>query len=127
MADITQQKPSPKPSSRAYDLAIRLFTAETRLCVTRERPEIVPGDKIFLGRIFDVVLPVLIVVHLFLGSMIFSSLLFIGVRDTWPILLRYGLSATMAKLIRMFEVAGLHRAYNKTFEVDDTNLVTTTI
>jgi hypothetical protein len=58
-------------------------------------------------------LQVLVVMRLFLGTMIFSSLLFIAVNDTWPILLRYALSAVVAQLIRRFEIAGLYSVYNR--------------
>jgi hypothetical protein len=53
------------------------------------------------------------VMRLFLGTMIFSSLLFIAVNDTWPILLRYALSAVVAQLIRRLEIAGLYSVYNR--------------
>jgi len=53
------------------------------------------------------VLQIVVVVHIFVGTMIFSSLLFIGVNDTWPVVLRYASSEMVAKLIRSFEIAGL--------------------
>lgn len=88
--------------------------AETRLCVTRERYQFLSSDETFLAYILSAVLPALCVVHLFLGTMIFSSLLFVGVNDTTAIVLRYAMSAAVAQLIRAFEIAGLQHAHNKT-------------
>ena len=107
LGDINQQKKSQNPHKKAYKSLIRLFIFETRLCVMRERYHISYDNKTFLGYVLDAALPVLVVVHLFVGTMIFSSLLFIAVSDTWPIVLRYALSAAVAQLIRMFEIAGL--------------------
>jgi hypothetical protein len=61
----------------------------------------------FLSYVVGVALQMLVVLHIFVGTMIFSSLLFIGVDDTWPVVLRYASSAMVAKLIRSFEIAGL--------------------
>ena len=45
--------------------------------------------------------------HQVLGAVTFSSLLFIGVRDIIPVIIRLGLSATIAQYIRVFEISGL--------------------
>lgn len=62
---------------------------------------------------FDSLRPILAVAHLFLGTMIFSSLLFVGVDDAWPLVVRCVASAAVAQLIRMFEIAGLHYVCRK--------------
>jgi hypothetical protein len=110
-----QQKTSPKPNSCAHKLPLSLFIAETQVCATRERSELLSDDETFLACVVSAVLQVLVVVHLFVGTIFFSSLLFIGVDDTWPIVLRYAISAVVAQLIRMFEIAGLYGAYNKAY------------
>lgn len=69
-------------STRAYKLPISLFSAEARLCVTHESYLLSSSDETFLAYVFSAVVPVLGVVHLFIGTMIFSSLLFIGINDT---------------------------------------------
>ncbi|KAF7502923.1 hypothetical protein GJ744_004828 [Endocarpon pusillum] len=107
LSDIEKQMKSQIPHQKVHKLLIRLFIFETRLCVMRERYDISFDTETFLGHVLNAALPVLVVVHLFLGTMIFSSLLFIAVSDTWPIMLRYALSAAVAQLIRMFEIAGL--------------------
>ena len=45
--------------------------------------------------------------HQVLGVVIFSSLLFIGVKDLIPVIIRFGFSATTAQYIRVFEISGL--------------------
>lgn len=72
------------------------------------------SDETFIVCVLSAVPPLLGVVHLAVGTMIFSSLLFVGVNDTWTILLRYAVSAVVVQLIRMFEVAGLQYVYNNT-------------
>jgi hypothetical protein len=47
----------------------------------------------FLSYVVGVALQISVVLHIFVGTMIFSSLLFIGVDDTWPVVLRYASSA----------------------------------
>lgn len=108
VADVNQQKESLAPSTRTCTSLIHLIIAETRLCAIRERCKYSVGDETFLACVLSALLPVLVVVHLFIGTMIFSSLLFIGVNDTWPVVLRYGVSSLVAQLIRTFEIAGLH-------------------
>ena len=95
-------------------MPFNLFLAETKLCATRDRCRFPSDDDTFLAYVLNALLPVLPVLHLFVGTMVFSSLLFIGVNDTWPIVLRCGMSALVAQLIRMFEIAGLHCVYSKT-------------
>ena len=45
--------------------------------------------------------------HQVLGVVIFSSLLFIGVKDLIPVMIRFCISATTAQYIRIFEISGL--------------------
>ncbi|KAF7512712.1 hypothetical protein GJ744_000279 [Endocarpon pusillum] len=113
-----KQRASPEsPIKATYITAIRLITAETRLCALREGHNF-SGNETFLAAVLGVVLSVLLVVHLFMGTMIFSSLLFIGVNDAWRIVLRYGVSAALAQLTRTFEIAGLLHAGVSTGKVN---------
>ncbi|ERF72981.1 hypothetical protein EPUS_05062 [Endocarpon pusillum Z07020] len=119
LSDTNQQQASPKsPSKATYSTAIRLITAKTRLCALREGHDFSSGNETCLAAVLGVVLSVFSVVHLFMGTMIFSSLLFIGVNDAWRIVLCYSLPAAVAQLIRTFEIAGLLHAGVSTGRVD---------
>lgn len=110
---VLTKKTSLQPIGRYYNLPFRLLTAETRLCVARTDYEFPSGETTFLIYILDSLLPVLGVAHLFLGTMVFSSLLFIGVDDAWPLVVRFVVSAGVIQLIRMFEIAGLQYVCRK--------------
>ena len=54
--------------------------------------------------------------HQVLGVMIFSSLLFVSVKDLVPVIIRFGISATTAQYIRVFEISGLLASPGQTTE-----------
>ena len=88
--------------------------AETQLCIDRRAYQASPRDDAFSTYFLTAILQALGIVHIFLGTMIFSSLLFIAVNDTWPIVIRYATSSVAVQLIRLYEIISLQSVSEST-------------
>jgi hypothetical protein len=102
-----------------YHLLSNTINAEIRPCRVRTKlqlPLISESQEVeepVSSYMLALCLPLLSLVHVSIGVMIFSSLLFIGVGDTETIVLRYGISALAVQMIRHFEATGFHVAYTE--------------
>ncbi|MCJ1479882.1 hypothetical protein MMC06_000036 [Schaereria dolodes] len=104
----------------SYGLLSNVIRAETRPCrgfhAKIQLPSISESEEVkesTLPHLLALFLPLLNLVHVMIGVMTFSSLLFIGVGGTETIALRYGISVLAVQLIRYSERAGFYVAYKK--------------
>ena len=70
-----------------------------------------PKAETYVIYILSTLLPIVNLAHIIFGTLVFSSLLFMGVNDVLPIILRYGGSAAASQMIRTMEITGLRRTY----------------
>ena len=56
---------------------------------------------------FGLALSTVCIIHQIFGVVVFSSLVFIGAKDTILVITRLAISATIAQYIRAFEISGL--------------------
>lgn len=81
------------------------FIADRKLTALRtERDDPAGRTGSVHSYILGVLAGLICLAHQALGVIIFSSLLFIGVKDTFPILARFAVSAVVVQAIRTFEV-----------------------
>ncbi|MCJ1232179.1 hypothetical protein MMC14_000128 [Varicellaria rhodocarpa] len=90
----------------------KFLKPETKVCTTEMKYDfLAPKAETYVIYILSTLLPIVNLVHIMFGTLVFSSLLFIGVTDVLPIILRYGGSAAAAQMIRTMEITGLRRTY----------------
>ena len=93
-----------------------LLVAEIRLCCLRSRQDHVSqqeDQETFFWYNCAIVLSTICTMHQVFGIVIFSSLLFIGVEDIIPVIIRFGVSALVAQYIRVFEISGLLAVFDQ--------------
>jgi len=99
------------------------FGTEFWPCVTQsEKDRVVSVDlfgetKRFIGVAW--LLHTLTVVHILFGTLVFSSLAFIGTRDAVLVLGRFMASVLFCRVILMYEIAGLREAYLQSNDMDE--------
>ena len=120
-----KQSHTVRPRSRWYSVSRyfralgKVIDAEIRPCRARTNlrlPSTTDTKDVnepFFSYLLAISLPLLSLMHVFVGITIFSSLVLIGVDDTIGIVIRYSISALAVQLIRGFESTGLHSAYRQ--------------
>lgn len=100
-----------KESERKRYAVVRWWKRETQISANRPRPpvETVPTMR-STARTFGTIAQLLSLIHLIFGTLVFSSLLFISVIDSLPVIVQYAVSAFIFRSIVMFELAGMKRA-----------------
>lgn len=92
----------------------RLWTLEVLPTVNRERGPILRVPPTTTAILLQIVASALAFIHVVLGTMILSSLIFIGFHDTLRILARFVASALVCRGILMFELAGIREVSRAT-------------
>ncbi|MCJ1376726.1 hypothetical protein MMC20_007971 [Loxospora ochrophaea] len=90
---LTAPRRLPKPPQTIYQKFVGSFVAKSSFDALEQKYSLIEQEEPWIIYYMSICLPILSLMHLGLGTMIFSSPLFIGVNDTAAIVLRYGVSA----------------------------------
>ena len=76
----------------------------------RVRVQLIPENYWFV--FFSWFTTILTICHVIYGTLVFSSLLFISVRDSLPVIARYMVSVICCRVVLMYELASLRNSFN---------------
>ncbi|KAK3684329.1 hypothetical protein B0T22DRAFT_501554 [Podospora appendiculata] len=95
----------------------RLAASEFTMCAHHENLHYSVRRETKKYIIFSWLLSMVTMVHIVFGTLVLSSLLFIGPRDALSVVGRYMASVVLCRVILMYELSGLRDAYKTSFVI----------